>query len=58
MPGVDTAGLAVRLKALRPSVRIVGNSGMDRQEEFVRMGVTQFLFKPWTINHVIDACNA
>jgi DNA-binding NtrC family response regulator len=56
MPGVDAGRLATRLKALRPSLRIVGNSGMDRQAEFARFGVTQFLFKPWSINHLIEAC--
>lgn len=53
MPGADTGQLAERFMQIRPHIIIVGNSGMDRQAEFSRIGVSRFLFKPWSINHLI-----
>ena len=53
MPGADTGQLAERFMQIRPHIIIVGNSGMDRQAEFNRIGINRFLFKPWSINHLI-----
>jgi CheY-like chemotaxis protein len=42
-----------KLRDLRPAIRIIGNSGEDRSEEFAIAGVTHFLSKPWrAIDHI------
>lgn len=53
MPGIDTGQLAHRLRAIRPHVTIVGNSSMDRRAAFAEIGVSGFLFKPWSVDTLI-----
>lgn len=51
------------LRAQRPGVLIIGNSGADRRADFAAAGVTRYLDKPWHIeqlarmvNERIDTC--
>ncbi|MCK6485163.1 MAG: response regulator [Phycisphaerae bacterium] len=59
MPGsrVDSFSLVgplvTRLRQLRPSLVFVGNSTIDRREDFAAHGVTRFLQEPWDIDDLI-----
>jgi CheY-like chemotaxis protein len=54
MPDITPAELIPKLRALRPGLRIVGNSGSPRQAEFAALGVPRFLLKPWRIQDLIE----
>jgi CheY-like chemotaxis protein len=54
MPDGDGAELAPRLRAVRPELFVVGNSGTDRRHEFRRAGVDRFLPKPWRVEELIE----
>lgn len=54
MPGVDVAALVQSLLAIRPDLKIVGNSVEDHRLDFERMGVARFLSKPWEMQDLID----
>jgi len=54
MPDGDGAELAPRLRAVRPDLFVVGNSGTDRRHEFRRAGVDRFLPKPWRVEELIE----
>ena len=41
------------LRAAKPGLTIVGNSGADRRQEFARAGVKRFLDKPWRVDELI-----
>jgi CheY-like chemotaxis protein len=47
MPGTDLRRFVARARALRPGLRLVGNSAFERAEEFGELGVERFVRKPW-----------
>lgn len=47
MPDGDVGELVSRIRALRPGIQLVGNSGADRKRDFALRGVDRFLAKPW-----------
>jgi CheY-like chemotaxis protein len=53
--GDDTASFVRRLKAIRPSIILVGSSGGDVRDDFASVGVPRFLQKPWTADDLIRA---
>jgi len=55
VPGTDVGSLVARVRALRPDLRIVGNSAFDRSEEFAKLGVDRFLRKPWHPRDLLEA---
>jgi DNA-binding NarL/FixJ family response regulator len=55
LPDDNTAALASELEAVRPHVRIVGTSGRDHRADFLQLGVSRYIQKPWTIDDLIDA---
>lgn len=42
------------LRATRPGVIVVGNSGSDCRSELKRIGVDRFLMKPWRVEELIE----
>ncbi|UCG16347.1 MAG: response regulator [Phycisphaerales bacterium] len=54
LPGRDAQTLVRRLRAIRAYVRIIGTSAHDRSSDFERMGVKEFLLKPWTVQDLIN----
>ena len=53
-PAATSMGDVVKsLRAARPGLTIVGNSGADRRQEFARAGVKRFLDKPWRVDELI-----
>ncbi|MFH1747974.1 MAG: response regulator [Planctomycetota bacterium] len=54
LPGDSIYDFVTELRSLRPEVRIVGTSGSNRAEEFVRAGVRNFLLKPWAVSDLVN----
>jgi CheY-like chemotaxis protein len=54
MPGADLRLLVEQIKALRPDVTLVGNSGGLHQREFAAMGLDHCLTKPWRVDDLIN----
>jgi two-component system, cell cycle sensor histidine kinase and response regulator CckA len=56
MPGMDGLTLIQRLKAMRPSVKIIATSGLPTyQEEALTAGASAFLLKPYNLSDLLDA---
>lgn len=52
MPGFDV-GVAVSLIRERmPDATLIGHSGRCRREDFMAVGVSKFLQKPWTLSQL------
>ncbi len=51
--GLDPCESIKRIKSLRPGVRIVGTSAGLHQEDFLRLGVGDYLHKPWKVQDLI-----
>lgn len=54
LSGGSVQALVRRLRAMRAYVRIIGTSASDRSIDFERMGVREFLLKPWTVQDLIN----
>jgi CheY-like chemotaxis protein len=55
LPGSDLASFLRRARALRPDLRVVGNSAFERGAEFAALDVTRFLRKPWRAAELLAA---
>jgi CheY-like chemotaxis protein len=53
MPDGDVGRLVRRLHWQRPSLPLVGTSGLDQRSEFAARGVDRFLPKPWALDDLI-----
>lgn len=42
------------IRAVRPTIQVVGNSGSDRRAEFAAAGVTSYLQKPWRVEDLLE----
>jgi CheY-like chemotaxis protein len=42
------------LRAIRPSLMIVGNSGAERRSDFASAGVSRYLQKPWRVEQLVS----
>jgi CheY-like chemotaxis protein len=58
MPGVDLRRFLLRTRALRPRLRVVGNSAFERADAFAALGVSRFLRKPWRAEDLLAALRA
>lgn len=54
MPNTDSRALVEKIRAVRPNVTIVGNSGSGHRDDFAAMGVKHYLDKPWRIEDLIN----
>lgn len=54
MPNIDVAGLVKKIREIRSSITIVGNSGNVDARAFSEMGVESFLPKPWRVPDLIE----
>mgnify|MGYP000369978951 CR=1 FL=1 len=55
MPDGDIGQLVERLRAVRPALRLIGNSSENRRREFSERGIVHFLDKPWKIEALVHA---
>lgn len=55
LPLGDVGELVWRLRAIRPTIRLVGTSERDRRREFARRGVAHFVPKPWGLAEIVEA---
>lgn len=53
MPQIDLGQLIGKLRAVRPTVKIVGNSGQASAGDFAALGVHRFLQKPWRVSELV-----
>lgn len=54
MPNVDVGTLVRKIRAIRDSITIVGNSGNVDSQAFADLGVEAFLPKPWRVADLIE----
>ena len=54
MPDCDTGRSVERIRTVRPDVVVVGNSGVDRSDDFAAIGVRHFLQKPWRAGDLVN----
>lgn len=52
--GAEVGKLVELLRAIRPGLTIIGNSGADRRSDFFSAGVTRYLQKPWRVEQLIS----
>ncbi len=52
--GAGLREMVARLRHIRQTVTIVGNSGLDRREEFAAAGVDKYLDKPWRLPDLVN----
>jgi len=55
--GIGPSSVAQKIKSLRPDVRIVGHSTLNRRREFLEMGVPLFLRKPLITDDLVRLLN-
>jgi DNA-binding NtrC family response regulator len=53
MPDFDLGQLIAKLRAIRPTIKIVGNSGQASAGDFAALGVHRFLQKPWRVSELV-----
>jgi len=53
MPG-DHCEFLGSIRRVHPTLRIVGNSSMERRQDFAKLGVNHFLKKPWFPHDLIE----